>query len=185
MWTKNKHNKLTNSNSVQVHNKQETKRIHVSDSSKIIPFQKNKIKQPDGTGDSTLTPSSLTGIICPGTMQSGPAASTMASSANPLPIGFGCCKIPRKEKIEFTIYRIGWTQFMNDRKRLIREKRKDLHNRESVVRIRGLRNSKNRWVMNFWNGPDVWCSPWDILLKRRSRSFLRHFRALPLPSLNL
>ena len=41
---------------------------------------------------STLRPSNLTGVTCPGTMQSGPAASTMASVASPSPIGFGCCK---------------------------------------------------------------------------------------------
>lgn len=32
------------------------------------------------------------GEICPGTIQSGPADSTMASIANPLPMGLGCCK---------------------------------------------------------------------------------------------
>lgn len=43
--------------------------------------------------EATLTPSNLIGVTCPGTMHSGPAASTMASNANPLPTGFGCCKI--------------------------------------------------------------------------------------------
>lgn len=30
------------------------------------------------------------GVICPGTIQSGPADSTMASVANPFPIELGC-----------------------------------------------------------------------------------------------
>ena len=42
--------------------------------------------------NSTLRPSNLTGADCPGTIQSGPAASKMASVAKPLPIGSGCYK---------------------------------------------------------------------------------------------
>lgn len=40
----------------------------------------------------TLRPSSRSGACCPGTMHSGPAASTIASMANPSPIGSGCCR---------------------------------------------------------------------------------------------
>lgn len=48
-----------------------------------------KVKEVKG---GTFTPSNLTGVICPGTIQSGPADSTTASKADPLPMGFGCCK---------------------------------------------------------------------------------------------
>ena len=39
----------------------------------------------------TLSPMSLSGACCPGTMHSGPAASAKASMARPSPIGSGCC----------------------------------------------------------------------------------------------
>lgn len=42
----------------------------------------------------TFNPRSLMGVICPGTMHSGPAASTIASVPKPCPIGSGCCRIP-------------------------------------------------------------------------------------------
>ena len=38
------------------------------------------------------------GVIWPGTIHSGPAASTIASIANPFPIGLECCKYTQKLK---------------------------------------------------------------------------------------
>jgi len=38
----------------------------------------------------TLRPSTRKGVIWPGTIQSGPAASTSASAAKPVPMGLGC-----------------------------------------------------------------------------------------------
>jgi len=43
----------------------------------------------------TLSPISLRGACCPGTMHSGPAASANASIASPSPIGSGCFMMAR------------------------------------------------------------------------------------------
>lgn len=55
----------------------------------------------DVSNHRTFKPNNLMGVTCPGTMQSGPAASSMASLANPSPTGFGCCtdeeKLQKKE----------------------------------------------------------------------------------------
>lgn len=55
---------------------------------------------------STLSPKSLIGGFCPGTMQSGPAASTIASVPNPLPIGSGCCNSQSKKITKITSFKV-------------------------------------------------------------------------------
>jgi len=52
-----------------------------------------KLKRQRKRKKRTWRPSNWRGIFWPGTRQSGPAASTMASSPNPLPIGSGCWEI--------------------------------------------------------------------------------------------
>lgn len=112
-------------------------------------------------------------------MQSGPAASTMASIANPFPIGFGCCKKtpngkPRNSEMN-KHYQINtrtktntkkqtWVRAWIDRER---KKRADLHDGEGISGRGRLGEAELRGMVDFGDGLYRGCrSPWGVLLKR-------------------
>lgn len=63
---------------------------HFQEIVRIISIISYKNKDRRQGKKKTLRPSNLIGTVWPGTTQSGPAASTIASLPNPFPIGLDC-----------------------------------------------------------------------------------------------
>lgn len=115
--------------------------------------------------NSTLRPSNLTGGVWPGTMQSGPAGSTTAPAANPLPMGSGCCDSSTKS--ESNIHR------RNQKMLCQNQTQTDLHYRKSVTGVGSISNAKDASMVNFRHGLDGRRGPPRYVLRER-HTFLRH-----------